>query len=41
VEKGDPDALRFDAPDVIARVDEHGDLFKPVLELRQELPALA
>ena len=41
VEKGDPDALRFEAPDVLARVDEHGDLFKPVLELEQELPALA
>jgi bifunctional non-homologous end joining protein LigD len=41
VETGDPDALRFESSDVLARVEEHGDLFKPVLELEQELPALA
>jgi bifunctional non-homologous end joining protein LigD len=40
VEKADPDALRFEAADVLHRVEEHGDLFKPVLELQQELPAL-
>jgi hypothetical protein len=25
---------------VLHRVEEHGDLFQPVLELQQELPAL-
>jgi bifunctional non-homologous end joining protein LigD len=40
VEAGDPDALVFEADDVLARVEEHGDLFAPVVELKQELPAL-
>ena len=35
---GDPDAVRFEAGDVLERVEEHGDLFAPVLELEQELP---
>ena len=39
-ELGDPDALEFEAADVLERVEEHGDLFAPVVELRQELPAL-
>lgn len=30
--------LSFDAGAVLARVEEHGDLFGPVLELRQTLP---
>ena len=30
--------LRFEGPDVLARIDEHGDLFAPVLELKQTLP---
>lgn len=30
--------LVFVKDDVIARIDEHGDLFAPVLELEQELP---
>jgi bifunctional non-homologous end joining protein LigD len=34
-----PDALRFEASDVLERVEEHGDLFAPMLELRQGLPA--
>ena len=38
VEAGDPDALVFEAEDVLARVEEHGDLFAPVAELEQELP---
>lgn len=38
---GDPGALRFEAPDVLARVAFCGDLFLPALELRQELPRLA
>jgi bifunctional non-homologous end joining protein LigD len=36
----DPDALVFEASDVLERVEEHGDLFAPVAELRQELPEL-
>jgi bifunctional non-homologous end joining protein LigD len=40
VEAGDPDALVFEADDVLARVDEHGDLFAPVEELDQRLPEL-
>ena len=37
---GDPDAVVFEAPDVLERFAEHGDLFAPVLELEQELPGL-
>jgi bifunctional non-homologous end joining protein LigD len=40
VEAGDPDALVFEADDVLARVEAHGDLFAPVAELEQELPEL-
>jgi bifunctional non-homologous end joining protein LigD len=40
VEAGNPDALVFEADDVLARVEERGDLFAPVVEMRQELPAL-
>jgi len=36
--KEDPELLVFDAGQVLERVDEHGDLFAPVLELQQELP---
>jgi len=32
--------LSFEATDVLARVDEHGDLFEPVATLQQTLPAL-
>lgn len=39
-EEGDPLALRFDKDAVLARVDEHGDLFEPVLTRKQELPVL-
>jgi bifunctional non-homologous end joining protein LigD len=39
-ELADPDALVFEAADVLERVDEHGDLFAPVAEMRQELPQL-
>jgi bifunctional non-homologous end joining protein LigD len=35
---GDPDSVRFEPEQVLERVDEHGDLFAPVLELKQELP---
>jgi hypothetical protein len=30
----------FEADDVLARVEEHGDLFAPVAELQQSLPNL-
>ncbi|HEX2084098.1 MAG TPA: DNA ligase D [Solirubrobacteraceae bacterium] len=39
-EAGDPDLLVFDSEQVLARVEEHGDLFAPVASLRQELPKL-
>ncbi|MEZ5155994.1 MAG: non-homologous end-joining DNA ligase [Solirubrobacterales bacterium] len=36
---GKPEDLRFTAADVLDRFERHGDLFAPVLELEQELPA--
>jgi bifunctional non-homologous end joining protein LigD len=36
----DPDLLRFEAGEVLERVERDGDLFAPVLELEQELPEL-
>ncbi len=39
-DSGDPEQLAFTSDDVLARVAEHGDLFAPVEELRQELPQL-
>ncbi|MFY9845612.1 MAG: non-homologous end-joining DNA ligase [Terriglobales bacterium] len=33
--------LVFEAPDVLARVEKLGDLFEPVLKLKQKLPQLA
>ncbi|HEX7277909.1 MAG TPA: hypothetical protein VF244_11085, partial [Acidimicrobiales bacterium] len=38
-DSGDADRLVFDAPAVLDRLAEHGDLFAPVLELEQHLPA--
>jgi bifunctional non-homologous end joining protein LigD len=35
-----PDALVFDSDAVLERVDEHGDLFDPVVKLKQRLPKL-
>jgi bifunctional non-homologous end joining protein LigD len=40
VGQGDPDALVFEAEDVLARVEQHGDLFGPVATLKQQLPDL-
>jgi bifunctional non-homologous end joining protein LigD len=37
---GDPERLVFDADAVRARVEEHGDLFGPVVSLVQQLPAV-
>jgi len=39
-ESGDGKPLVFEAGDVLERIEKHGDLFAPVLELEQELPAL-
>ncbi len=33
-----PDLLVFEADEVLARVDKHGDLFEPVRKLKQKLP---
>jgi bifunctional non-homologous end joining protein LigD len=40
LDKKDADLLRFEAPDVVKRVEKHGDLFAGVLELEQKLPRL-
>ena len=36
-----PEDLRFEAPDVLERVERHGDLYAPVLELEQRLPPVS
>jgi bifunctional non-homologous end joining protein LigD len=36
--RGDADNLRFEIPAAIKRVEKEGDLFEPVLKLRQRLP---
>ncbi len=41
LKKGDAKLLVFDSHAVLARVKEHGDLFAPVLRLKQKLPPLA
>jgi len=38
--KEDPDLLAFESSEVLKRIDKHGDLFAPVLELEQEVPKL-
>jgi bifunctional non-homologous end joining protein LigD len=40
LKKGDPNLLVFDAEQVLARAKKHGDLFDPVLKLKQKLPGL-
>lgn len=39
LKRRDPKALYFESEDVIRRVQKSGDLFKPVLTLKQKLPA--
>ncbi|HET7121947.1 MAG TPA: non-homologous end-joining DNA ligase [Solirubrobacterales bacterium] len=39
-DSGDGKPLVFESDDVLRRIEEHGDLFAPVLELEQELPKL-
>jgi bifunctional non-homologous end joining protein LigD len=41
VERGHADDLVFDAAQVLERLDQHGDLFAPVVSTRQSLPDLA
>ncbi len=36
-----PEDLRFLAPDVLSRLDEHGDLLEPLLTIRQHLPRVS
>jgi bifunctional non-homologous end joining protein LigD len=38
-EKEDPGLVVFEAEDVLDRVSRHGDLFAPVAEMEQSLPA--
>lgn len=40
VKKDDPDSLVFEAKDVLKRIERDGDLFEPVLKLKQDLPQL-
>jgi bifunctional non-homologous end joining protein LigD len=37
---GDPEKVRFEITDAIKRIEKEGDLFEPVLKLKQKLPAL-
>jgi bifunctional non-homologous end joining protein LigD len=41
LKKKDAARLVFEAKDVLARVEKLGDLFQPVLKLKQKLPQLA
>ena len=36
----EPEDLRFESDEVLERVERHGDLYAPVLELEQRLPSL-
>jgi bifunctional non-homologous end joining protein LigD len=38
-EQADPELLTFDTNQVLARAGEQGDLFAPVLSLKQKLPS--
>ena len=38
--RGDAEKLRFEIPDAVKRIEKEGDLFEPVLKLKQKLPAL-
>ncbi len=39
-EAGDPELLTFDTAQMLARQERHGDLFAPLLSVKQRLPAL-
>lgn len=38
LKKGDPNLLKFESSKVLERFEKHGDLFEPVLKLKQKLP---
>jgi bifunctional non-homologous end joining protein LigD len=38
--RGDADDLRFEIPAAIERIEREGDLFEPVLKMKQKLPAV-
>jgi bifunctional non-homologous end joining protein LigD len=40
LKKKDPSLLVFEAPQVLQRVEKMGDLFAPLLKLKQKLPKL-
>lgn len=40
LDRDDPDSLVFEAADVLKRIERQGDLFAPVLDLKQKLPEL-
>lgn len=40
VKHGDASRLVFESEDVLKRVEKHGDLFEPVLRLKQRLPSV-
>jgi bifunctional non-homologous end joining protein LigD len=40
LKKGDPSLLSFDSDDLLARAQKYGDLFEPVLKLKQKMPPL-
>jgi bifunctional non-homologous end joining protein LigD len=41
LKKGDPNLLVFDADQVLDRAKKYGDLFEPVLKLKQKMPPVA
>ncbi len=41
LKKGDPSLLVFDSEEVLARTKKYGDLFEPVLKLKQKMPSLS
>jgi bifunctional non-homologous end joining protein LigD len=40
LQQKDPNRLVFESQDVLGRVDKNGDLFEPILRLKQKLPSL-
>jgi bifunctional non-homologous end joining protein LigD len=40
LKKGDPKLLVFESDQVLARAQKYGDLFEPVLKLKQKMPAV-
>jgi len=40
LKRGDPNLLVFDSAHVLERVKKHGDLFEPVLKMKQKLPPI-